>query len=107
MSDTEDLTTLKPWLAERDGRSWRVTAPGRYGAVRQLVASHLSEEDAKRIALASDAEVLLERLFEAADFIADMAGLLAGGVSPESVRVLLEARADTLKGIAEDHKEAA
>lgn len=67
-----DLSTLLPWTAEAErpddnSSPWCVVAPRRYARDKQqLIASLLSEEDAKTIALAHPAIDLVWRILEGA-----------------------------------------
>jgi hypothetical protein len=68
----QDLHSARPWLAqpmERDapGGAWEVVCPKRYTpGGDQLVASHLSEDDAKLIASAPEGYVALVEVVEKA-----------------------------------------
>jgi hypothetical protein len=62
-----DLSTLRPWKAEPEDSTWpdgpwRVVAPAKYGHGYQLVACHLSEDDARIIAAAPHMEESLEEI---------------------------------------------
>lgn len=60
-----DLSTPRPWKAEpedprRPEGPWRVVGPGRYGSTYTLVATRLSESDARCIARAPHMQEVLE-----------------------------------------------
>lgn len=67
MSARPDLTAPRPWKAEptdpaRPEDRWQVVAPSRFAhGEPYLVAAHLSEADARTIALAPELEELLTK----------------------------------------------
>jgi hypothetical protein len=61
-----DLSPARPWVARprvpSDGSAWEVVAPMRYALSEQLVASHISEWDARAIATAHEGVELAQAI---------------------------------------------